>query len=106
MEIDARDLAEALESETKSDYQLVDVREPYEWAICRIDGSILLPLGQLPARLGELDGHREIITVCHHGVRSLVALEILRAAGFSKVRSLRGGVDAWSREVDPSMAAY
>jgi molybdopterin/thiamine biosynthesis adenylyltransferase/rhodanese-related sulfurtransferase len=106
MEIDARDLAEALESETKSDYQLVDVREPYEWAICRIDGSILLPLGQLPARLGELDGHREIITVCHHGVRSLVALEILRAAGFSKVRSLRGGVDAWAREVDPSMAAY
>ena len=56
--------------------------------------------------MGELDGHREIITVCHHGVRSLVALEILRAAGFPKVRNLRGGVDAWARDVDPSMAAY
>jgi len=104
MEISARALAEALES--KSDCQLVDVREPYEWAICRIEGSVLLPLGQLPARLSELDGHKEIITVCHHGVRSLVGLEILRAAGFSRVRSLRGGVDAWAREVDPDMAVY
>lgn len=104
MEISARDLAEALES--KSGYQLVDVREPYEWAICKIDGSVLLPLGQLAARLSELDGHKEIITVCHHGVRSLVGLEILRAAGFSRVRSLRGGVDAWAREVEPDMAVY
>jgi adenylyltransferase/sulfurtransferase len=104
MEITVQDLAQSLES--GSEFQLVDVREPYEWDICRIDGSVLVPLGQLPARLREFDAYKEIITICHHGVRSLVGLEILRAAGFSKVRSLRGGVDAWAREVDSGMAMY
>ena len=86
--------------------RLVDVREPYEWAICRIEGSELIPLGQLPSSLRELDGHEEIVTICHLGVRSLLALEILRAAGFSKVRSLQGGIDAWARVIDPEMAVY
>ena len=64
-------------------------------------------IGQvLPDRLGELDGHREIVTHCHHGSRSLKALEILKAAGFSKVRSLRGGIDAWAVNVDRSLPRY
>src|SRR5439155_1731570 len=64
------------------------------------------PLIGLPERLGELDGHAEIVTHCHHGVRSMKALEILRAAGFAQVRSLKGGIDAWSVTVDPSVPRY
>jgi sulfur-carrier protein adenylyltransferase/sulfurtransferase len=85
---------------------LVDVREPHEQEITQIDGALLIPLGELPDRLGELDDHAEIVTHCHHGGRSLKALEILRAAGFAKVRSLRGGIDAWAVNIDPEMPRY
>src|SRR6266704_2223522 len=85
---------------------VVDVREPHEYEIAHIDGAVLMPLGELPDRLGELDGHHEIVTHCHHGARSLKALEILKAAGFSKVRSLRGGIDAWAVNVDPTLPRY
>ena len=85
---------------------LIDVREPHEWEIAHIEGARLIPLGQLPDRIGELDGHAEIVTYCHKGVRSMKALEILRGAGFGKVRSLAGGVDAWASRVEPGMARY
>jgi adenylyltransferase/sulfurtransferase len=85
---------------------LIDVREPHEWEIAHIDGARLIPLGQLPDRLGELDGHAEIVTYCHKGSRSMKALEILRGAGFGKVRSLAGGVDAWASRVETGMARY
>ena len=85
---------------------LVDVREPHEWDIVHIDGARLIPLGQLPERLSELDGHAEIVTHCHHGARSMKALEILRGAGYGKVRSLAGGIDAWAERVEPGMARY
>jgi rhodanese-related sulfurtransferase len=85
---------------------LVDVREPFELEICRLEGALAVPLGELPARLGELDSHREIVTVCHRGHRSLRARDILRAAGFPRVKSLRGGLDAWAIEIDPSMERY
>jgi molybdopterin/thiamine biosynthesis adenylyltransferase/rhodanese-related sulfurtransferase/molybdopterin converting factor small subunit len=100
--------AQELEDEWRRNPELVviDVREPHEYEITHIDGALLIPLGQLPDRLGELDGHREIVTHCHHGARSLKALEILKAAGFSKVRSLRGGIDAWAVNVDPSLPRY
>jgi len=88
------------------DLVLIDVREPHEWEIAHIDGARLIPLSQLPDRLGELDGHAEIVTHCHHGARSLKALEILRGAGFGKVRSLAGGIDAWAEQVEPGMARY
>jgi adenylyltransferase/sulfurtransferase len=88
------------------DLQLVDVREPFELEICRLDGTLHIPLRELPARLGELDARRDIVTICHHGVRSLRAREILRGAGFSQVRSLRGGVDAWAAEIAPGMGRY
>jgi sulfur-carrier protein adenylyltransferase/sulfurtransferase len=85
---------------------LLDVREPFEWDIAHLEGARLIPLGQLPARLGELDGHADIVAYCHHGMRSLQAVEMLRAAGFSKVRSLDGGIDAWAREVEPNLPRY
>jgi len=94
------------ERERNRNLVLLDVREPFEWDIVHLEGARLIPLGQLPSRLRELDGHADIVTYCHHGMRSLQAVEILRAAGFSKVRSLEGGIDAWSREVEPSLPRY
>ena len=88
------------------DLVLLDVRLPLEWEICHIEGSRLIPLAELPSRLGELDGQKEIVTVCHTGVRSLRAVELLAGAGFRNVRSMRGGVHAWAEELDPTMARY
>jgi sulfur-carrier protein adenylyltransferase/sulfurtransferase len=85
---------------------LLDVREPHEHEITALEGAQLIPTGELPDRLGELDDRAQIVTYCHHGTRSLKALEILRAAGFAKVRSLRGGIDAWAVNVDPEMPRY
>ena len=103
-EITATELAQ--EMQEKTDLLLIDVREPHERDICHIAGSILVPLGELPARLDDIDGHGETVTYCHSGVRSMRALEILRAAGFANVRSLRGGIDAWATQVDPSVPRY
>jgi len=85
---------------------LIDVREPHEWEIAHIEGARLIPLGQLPERLRELDGHAEIVTHCHHGVRSMKALQLLKGAGFSRVRSLAGGIDAWADRIEVGMPRY
>jgi len=85
---------------------VIDVREPHEYEIARIDGARLIPLSELPGRLRELDGRAAIVTHCHHGVRSLQALALLKGAGFANVRSLQGGIDAWSVAVDPEVPRY
>ncbi|MGH7630907.1 MAG: molybdopterin-synthase adenylyltransferase MoeB [Gemmatimonadales bacterium] len=85
---------------------LLDVREPWEWEIARIEGSRLVPLGDLAARLGQLDSRTPLVTICHHGLRSAQARDLLRAAGFAGVRSLSGGIDEWARVVAPGMARY
>jgi adenylyltransferase/sulfurtransferase len=103
-EISAAELQ--LERSRKPDLVLVDVREPREAEIARIDGARNIPLRELPGRLAELPGHGEIVTLCHHGPRSLKAREILKGAGFANVRSLAGGIDAWAREVDPGVPRY
>jgi len=103
-EIGARELAALRERDP--DLVLVDVREPHEHAIGSIEGSTLIPLRSLPGRVSELDGRRTIVLYCHHGIRSLTALEMLRGSGFSRVQSLRGGIDAWSQEVDASVPRY
>lgn len=84
---------------------VVDVREPWEWEIARIEGSRLVPLGDLPGRLTELDPRADIVTVCHKGKRSLTAQQLLQGAGF-RARSLEGGIDAWAEEAEPGMARY
>ena len=104
VEITARDLQH--ERARKPNLLLLDVREPREAEIARIPGARLIPLRQLPERLSELPGHAEIVTHCHHGQRSLRACEILQGAGFQNVRSLAGGIDAWSREVDAEVPRY
>jgi len=87
-------------------FTLVDVREPGEYEICRIPGARLIPLGELPARVGELDRSDEIVLHCKGGGRSAKALSLLRQAGFENLRNLTGGIRAWVEEVDPSLPKY
>jgi adenylyltransferase/sulfurtransferase len=85
---------------------LLDVREHWETEIAVLPGTTVIPLGELPGRVRELPTDREIVTVCHHGMRSETARALLVRAGFARVRSLAGGVDAWARERDPAMRRY
>jgi sulfur-carrier protein adenylyltransferase/sulfurtransferase len=100
----------ATELKTKIDrkekFVLVDVREPFEYDISRIPGSKLIPLGELPARLSELDSADDIVLHCKVGGRSAKALRILQEAGFRKLNNLQGGITAWSEDVDPSIPKY
>ena len=85
---------------------LLDVREPFEVEIAAIDGSTLIPLGELEQRLGELDQSKEILVLCKSGVRSAAAVELLRRSGIGKVFNVAGGIDAWADEVDAEMQKY
>jgi len=87
---------------------LLDVRERNEIETARIEGALWIPLGDLEERIGELDSLREktLVVHCHHGVRSLKAIRILLAQGFSMVENLDGGIEAWSLTVDPSVPRY
>ena len=104
LEIDVQELQQELES--GRDLQLVDVREGWEHALVRLPGSILLPLHELGSRLSELDASRPTVVYCHHGVRSMHAALALASRGFADVRSLRGGIQRWMTEIDPSMPSY
>ena len=85
---------------------LLDVREPWEFDICHIEGSINLPMAQVPARLDRLDDAGEIVVICHHGIRSMQVAAFLQQQHDAELINLDGGVDAWAREVDPGMALY
>ena len=86
--------------------KIVDVREQHEYEICRLPGSKLIPLSEFVQRIGELDSADEVVLHCHHGMRSMKALDLLRSAGFRKIKSLRGGIDAWAEQIDPDMPRY
>jgi adenylyltransferase/sulfurtransferase len=88
------------------DLLVLDVREPFEWNIARIEGALLVPLGELPGRIGELDSVREVVVHCKSGRRSQQAAELLKGAGFSRLSNLAGGIAAWTDEVDPSLRRY
>jgi adenylyltransferase/sulfurtransferase len=85
---------------------VIDVREPYEWNIARIPGARLMPLDTIPEAATGLDHEANIVAYCHHGVRSAMAARDLLAAGFRHVRNLVGGIDRWSRDVDPRTPRY
>lgn len=85
---------------------LLDVRELWEFERCHIANTRLVPMGSIPARLGELDPARETVVVCHHGVRSFHVARFLEHNGFKNVINLSGGVDAWAKEVDRTMPLY
>jgi rhodanese-related sulfurtransferase len=87
--------------------RLIDVREPWEFETARIPGSLLMPMGDVPARAHqELDPDERLVVLCHHGMRSMNVAVWLRNQGFEQAQSLRGGIDAWSAEVDPALARY
>ena len=86
--------------------KLLDVREPHEWEICHLEGATLIPLGELQGRMHELDTADNIVLYCKMGARSLRALRTLQGAGFRKLKNLRGGINAWSRQVDSSVPLY
>jgi rhodanese-related sulfurtransferase len=105
-EVTAEELAQLLDTDASP--VLVDVREAWEFGICALPGARLLPLGALPARMDDLQGleSSQLVTVCHHGVRSLKAALWLHSQGFQHVRSLAGGIDRWARTIDLSMPVY
>ncbi|HWO99393.1 MAG TPA: rhodanese-like domain-containing protein [Methylococcus sp.] len=82
---------------------LLDVREPEEFAFCHLEGSLHIPMAEMATRWRELDPTRDLVVVCHHGVRSFQVAQFLETQGFDRVINLTGGLDAWSREVDPSL---
>jgi adenylyltransferase/sulfurtransferase len=86
--------------------RVLDVREPFEWAICSIPGAELLPLGEIPMRFSSLPGNRRWLVLCHHGGRSMAATMFLRAQGLAAASNVEGGIDAWARRVDASMRKY
>jgi rhodanese-related sulfurtransferase len=85
---------------------LLDVREPWEFQTCRLPESLLVPIRELQARVGELDASAETVVICHHGARSMQVALYLERLGFDKVFNLAGGMDAWARTVDPAMPVY
>ncbi len=103
-EITPRELKERLEHGDR--IVLVDVREPHEWDIAHIEGAHLIPLGELAARVHELDSADPIVLYCKTGARSARALEFLRGIGYRKLKNLKGGINAWAREVDPRLPTY
>ncbi|MBC8002922.1 MAG: hypothetical protein H7X97_10080 [Opitutaceae bacterium] len=105
-QLGATELAAWIKSEDPP--QLLDVRELEEHEIAHLPGARLIPVGQIPFRLAELADwkDRDIVVYCHHGVRSLHAVEFLRQAGFTRLKNLAGGIDAWSLEVDSSVPRY
>jgi rhodanese-related sulfurtransferase len=100
------ELSALLEAQAIPRNALIDVREPWEYELTHIEGSRLIPLGQLHERLGELAPDAELVLICHHGVRSLMGARFLRASGFARVSDLKGGIDAWARRIDRSLPTY
>ena len=102
--ITVRDLKNRLDRGDK--LFLLDVREPHEYSLAKIEGSVLVPLGTLPNSLDQLDKGSEIIAYCHRGMRSADAVGFLLQQGFSNVKNLIGGIEAWSVEIDPTVPRY
>lgn len=89
-----------------SEIVLLDVREPFEYALCHIEGTTLIPMGELERRVGELSAEKDIVVYCHSGIRSARAVNFLKSLGFKKALNLKGGIDAWAEEIDPKMVRY
>lgn len=103
-EISPADAAQVL---SQNGARLIDVREPWEFSVTHIEGSLHIPMGEIPKRAQtELNTDERLIVLCHHGVRSLRITEWLRKQGFQQAQSLAGGIEAWSLEIDPELPRY
>ncbi|HEY3077190.1 MAG TPA: rhodanese-like domain-containing protein [Burkholderiales bacterium] len=105
-QISAPELAAWLADASRPKPLLLDVREPWEYEKARIAGAQLVPMRELPGRLAEIDQDKDLIAICHHGGRSQQVALFLEKAGYTKVHNLAGGLDAWSRTVDPTVPLY
>ena len=105
-QINASELAAWLADASRPQPLLLDVREPWEYEKARIGGAQLVPMREVPARIQEIDQDRDVVAICHHGGRSQQVALFLEKAGYTKVHNLAGGVDAWSRTVDPTVPLY
>jgi rhodanese-related sulfurtransferase len=85
---------------------LIDVREPWEFDVCHIEGAKLIPMGQIPANIQSLDVDEDVVCYCHHGMRSLDVAVWLRNQGVASAKSLAGGIERWSVEIDPKVPRY
>ena len=101
-----RELKAWLDDPGRASPLIVDVREPWEVQLCVLPGTLHVPMGSVPSRQQELDPDAEVVLVCHHGMRSMQVAAFLDRNGFSNTYNLSGGIDAWARDVDPSMATY
>ena len=104
--ITAGELAAWLADERREKPVLLDVREPWEYEKARIEGATLMPMRELPSRIGQIDDDKEVVAICHHGGRSMQVAMFLEKQGFKRVHNLVGGIDAWSRTVDPAVPLY
>jgi rhodanese-related sulfurtransferase len=104
--ITAGELAAWLADERRAKPVLLDVREPWEYEKARINGATLIPMREVPSRLGQIDEGKEVVAICHHGGRSMQVAMFLEKQGFKRVHNLVGGIDAWSRTVDPAVPLY
>lgn len=104
IQIEPREVKQRLERGDK--FLLVDVREQWEYDTCRIEGAKLVPLSTLPASLAALEQAEDVVVYCHHGMRSLDATVWLRGQGIEKARSMSGGIERWSAEIDPRVPRY
>ena len=104
--VSAPELAHWLADGARPKPVLLDVREPWEFERCHLGGSSLVPMRELPARLDELQSDSPVVCICHHGGRSAHAAMFLMRQGYAEVYNLTGGVDAWARQVDPTMPTY
>jgi rhodanese-related sulfurtransferase len=105
LELNAQQLKAHLEN---SEHQplLLDVRQPWEYDVCKIENSILIPMSQIPAKIELLDTDRETVVICHHGIRSRSVGRYLENAGFKNIINLSGGMSQWANTVDKNMTAY
>jgi len=104
-EISATDLKRRMDA--GEDIQLIDVRQPEEWSVAKIEGAKLIPLGEILNRMSEIDENRETVLHCKTGMRSARAMEAMQRAGFKgDLKNLKGGITAWSNEVDPAVLKY
>ncbi len=101
--VSARELATLLE---ESGPRLIDVREPWEFEICHIPGSVNIPLGEVAAEIEQFERDGDIVVICHHGIRSANVIRFLEQQGIDSLLNLDGGVAAWARDVDPAMPVY
>lgn len=106
-EVSNRELRDLLAAGATESCVLLDIREPWEFEEARIEGSVPMPMGQVPLRAAqELKPEDRIIVICHHGARSMSIAAWLREQGFERAQSLHGGIDAWSAEIDPTIPRY